>query len=245
VNSIADVSAAVSETTGELRITSDVSGGDVSLSDTSGLLAALRIPTGIHQGSQEATSIVETQTGTTTITNSTEVADRISEAVDKVNEALRDVSKVRDDIQGRLDVAIMVQDAIASLRDKGLQGLNFSSSDMRVSMDREKLVRSLDETLAGEEDVYAAIGKLLDQLSTRTATPASAGEQSTMPSRFQFSNLKAQVMAGQVTRTLNLLSVIGAYNRTSRSTAISGNVPHSSPSMLDRYGPSDRRDFAL
>jgi hypothetical protein len=219
LNSLADVSAAFSETTGELRLISDVSGGAISLSDTSGLLAALRIPSGVHQGSAGITDTVETQTGTTTISNSSEVAARISEAVEKLNEALRDVLKVRDDIPGRLAVEATFQRAIASLGDSGIEGLNFDSAAVRISLDREKLGGSLTRTLGNEADVESALEKILEHFSAETANLAPAATASTrLQPMAQIANIHAQVMASHFAATVNLLKAVEAYGGKKRAS---------------------------
>ena len=179
LDSIEGISATLNENTGRISVSSQQTGGSITISDTSGVLSTLGIAGGSYRDSPGTTSIIETQTGTTTESNGSEVAASVSAAADKLNEVLSQLGKVRDSLSLRSEMETTIQSAIDSLRGAGAQGLSWNAADgeLRVTVDPNKLAGSLTGLLGGggqdENGLGPAIDGLLDGFTQQTATFAA------------------------------------------------------------------------
>jgi flagellar hook-associated protein 2 len=209
LNGITDVSATLNETFGTVTISSKKSGTALSLSDTSGVLSALKITAGTYKDTPGTVQMIETQTGTT-VSNSSAVAENVSKAVEKLNEALSQLGKVREDGSLRLELQATLRKAIDSLGDAGAKGLILSESGpgMSLSVDRDKLAGALTKLLGAETDLDTAISGLLDKFNGQTAALAAPPEPELpafVRSLTQIGDLRAQLMANEISNTLRLL----------------------------------------
>ncbi len=210
VNSVEDIAATLDESTGRIRIWSRKSGGTIVISDTSDLLSTLNITSGTYKDTPGAAATVQTQIGTTVVSNSDSVARNVSEAVEKLNEALAALTRVRHAGPLRRELETNLRQAIDSLVDSGAKGLTFSGdgADVRVVVDREKLAAALTRMFKGETDLDAAIGGLLEKFNGKSAAFEPVVEPQLPPvvqSLSQFSDLRALFAANQISSTLRLL----------------------------------------
>jgi hypothetical protein len=212
LNGFDDLSAKLDETTGKVRISSRLSGGSITVSDTSGVLSTLGIVTGSYRGTPGVTKVIETQTGTTTVSNGNAVAASVSAAADKLNEVLTQLGTIRDSMSLRSDLETTIQRAMESLADAGAKGLslNVNGGDLRVSVDRDKLASALTGLL-GEQDetgLGTTIDGLLDEFTQQTATfsaPLAPEPPKRDPALSEIADkMKAQLAANQISTMLLL-----------------------------------------
>ena len=163
INATSDLTATV-DAAGAITISTSANGATMIVDDTSDLLAELGISTGTHVGAVSATEVVQQQTGTVTVTNSTAVAAKAREAVEQLNAALARVGS---------DKAAL-QDTIDALRDAGVQGLSLTpdGESALVSIDSTALATSLSR-FGDEATLTAVVQGALDGLGERMAASAA------------------------------------------------------------------------
>ena len=87
LNAVEGLSATLNETTGAIQVSS--SDGTIDITDTSGLLSVLGVTPGTYEASGGGpATIITTQTGTETISNTSELAENVSEAAARLNDVL-------------------------------------------------------------------------------------------------------------------------------------------------------------
>jgi flagellar hook-associated protein 2 len=163
INAIADVSATVDEGSGIITISSLQRSTTLTLADTSGLLSTLGIAPGTYAGSAVSSKVVETLSGTTTVTNSSVVAAKAAVAIDQLNAALAQVGSDRASLQ----------EAVDSLRDAGVEGLSVDgdAASARIVMNVEALAAGL-VGFRDEATLTSVVTSALDGLTDRMAASA-------------------------------------------------------------------------
>jgi len=203
-NNVADLTAALDETTGKIDIQSTKAGGAISFSDTSGVLSTLGIFSKTYNGSPASVKVVETQTGTTTTSNADTVAGDVSTAADGLNKAIASLGEVAAETpQLRPEVENALRDAINSLSSAGAQGLGLrgKGTDIRLGVDRTKLASSLVQTHEEVEKALDSFSAHIDGFAANRLPELSRREIA----RFQLGPTMATYAASQIPNTLRLL----------------------------------------
>lgn len=175
LNSVPDLVATLDDATGAIRVSSTTSGGAITISDTSGVLSKLGIPSGTYNASFGGTTVIETTRTSATASNTSEVVKNVAAAVDQLNEALSNVG-ANDASQLRDEATAAIEDALEALQDAGIEGFTLSTDDLQqlnLSVDRNVLTRSLNK-LGERPNAETAIGEALDGFSAHMARIAAA-----------------------------------------------------------------------
>jgi hypothetical protein len=165
LNGLSGVGAAVNEISGGIDLWAESGGASLTISDTSGLAAALDIASGTYAGSPGRHSTVTTLTGRSTTSNATDVAAQVAKAVTQLSEVFTDL--------GNVDLKPALEGAIAGLRERGIRGLQVTgeSEDLSFTVARDQLVSSLD-AIGDEEDLAKAIDAVMESFAAEVAEAA-------------------------------------------------------------------------
>ena len=157
LNDLSGVGATVSEASGAISIWSESAATKLTVSDSSGLLAALGIASGTYGSSVGGRSRSNTTlTGTTTVTNAGDVASKVSDALTRLNEVLGGIES--DELTG------MLEETLDRFRGNGVRGLGVTEEDGNsgLSLDRDALMAALD-ALGENADLAKALQSVLDE----------------------------------------------------------------------------------
>ena len=177
------LSVSFDEHSGTVRIAATDASTEISLVDTSGLMAALGISAATYRGAPSSTTFAETQTGTEVVSNAHAVARAVEDAAAALSEVLTALAADRPDDPDFLDALVRAAtDAVETLRDAGIGGLTVggAESDVRVVVDRDSLVGALDRR-GDAAGVSAVISAALDDLAARVADAAAAHAEDEPP----------------------------------------------------------------
>jgi hypothetical protein len=153
------VRATVRESTSQIRLTSDRRGGSLDVRDTSGLLAALHIETGVVRGRADSVRKTQGPAGDPKIADPREIAGEVGEVVSRLNEALAAIAERRDvDAISQDDVLRAAREALGTLGVEARSALWISEADGPSQFKLD--ARTLAETL--KEDP-AALGRFLQE----------------------------------------------------------------------------------
>ena len=158
---------------GRLRVAAADTESPLSVSDTSGLMSALGIATGVYRSSPASTTVAETQTGTEIVSNAADVVRAVQTASAKLSAALSELAADRPGDAAFLDAIVSAaSDAAATLRDGGLAGITIGGvdADIRIVVDRDALTEALESS--GAAAVSALASRVLDELASRVAAAA-------------------------------------------------------------------------
>ena len=195
LNGLTGVAASVNQTSGRITVWSDT-GGSLEVADTSGVLATLGIDAGTYAGAKGSSSSTTTLTGTSTVSNSIDVASEVSSAVADLNEALTALGS--DGLKSALE------SAIDRLRDAGVRGLEVTGdgADVSVTVERDALVNALN-ALGDDVDLAKEIGALFEALAADVAAAAGwDAEAATVQSMRLADTSRAQLAANQTATSL-------------------------------------------
>jgi hypothetical protein len=196
LNGLSGLGASINAITGGINIWSE-SGGSLTLSDTSGVLAALGISAGTYVGTAGRSTTNTTRTGNSTTTNSIEVAEKAADAVTELNEALGEFAN--DKLEEALETFVGL------LRDNGIRGLEVTDDDGQavLSVSEEDLVNALN-ALNDDTDLVRTLASTFERFSADVA--AAAGWDAPAPPVVQTLNLadlsRAQIAAAQTATSL-------------------------------------------
>ncbi|HEY6362584.1 MAG TPA: flagellin hook IN motif-containing protein [Vicinamibacterales bacterium] len=199
INGLAGLAASVNQDSGGINIWSE-SGGSLTLADTSGVLATLGISAGTYVGSSGRSSSITIRTGSSTTSNSIDVAGKASAAVTGLNEALGGFAS--EELEEALDTFVGL------LRDHGIRGLQVSDDgdEVGLSVSEEELVNALN-ALNDDADLARALASTFERLSADVA--AAAGWDTPAPAAVQTLSLadmsRAQLAADQTATSLLFL----------------------------------------
>jgi hypothetical protein len=158
--------ASLDESTGVITLSAARKGESIDVSDTSGVLGALGIATGVYRGTSSAARPVKTRTGSLTVTNASAVADDVSAVAKTVNEAL---SLLRSGASPQLqsDIESKLQATLDALRKAGVDGVRWTSGAGQpgLSVDRDRLVAALASLVGSDGHLVAATGTALEGLT--------------------------------------------------------------------------------
>jgi hypothetical protein len=213
LNGLGGVSATIDQATGAIRISS---GSTLTLSDTSGVLAALGIEAGSVRGKAGTPAEEATLTRHSTPSNGSEVARKVSAALDELNDAIEGVSgdAMKTALEGAVD----------RLRDQGIRGFHVSGDDERtvVSVASEDLINSL-EAVADDLDLDKALASILDALQEAIASAAGWNASPRVVQAVALETAHTQLMAEQTAGSLiNVRSSLQPQDaaETTRKTAL-------------------------
>jgi hypothetical protein len=190
IDAIDGVSAEVNLTNGAIAIAADGSGAGLVLADTSGILDAIGLATGVHGGGSGSGAVRTRQTGVVTVTNASDVADDVAKALGQLNAAVADLLKTQAGDAGfASELGETLMQATDFLRDAGVRGLDVErdGDTTTVALDRSALMRSMDSLRDGV-DVARAIDGLVERLDAGVAAAAgwdAAAGPSTQTLRLQ------------------------------------------------------------
>ena len=199
INDLAGLAASLNENTGGINIWSE-SGGALTLADTSGVLAALGMSAGTYVGSSGRSNSTTTLTGSSTTSNSIDVAEKASAAVTELNEALGGFAT------GELEEAL--DTFVGLLRDNGIRGLQVTDDgdEVGLSVSRDELVNALN-ALNDDADLARALASTFERFSADVA--AAAGWDAPAAAAVQTLSLadmsRAQLAADQTATSLLFL----------------------------------------
>lgn len=179
IKGIDGVGATLDAETGAIRIAARQPGDPLSLSDTSGALALLGLPSGSFRGQPGSWKAVETTIGSENLSNASQVAYSLAQAADRVNQALSALGKASGADALGDQIGTKVRAAIDALTASGIAGvgLDRSGRGARLAIDVAAFSASVGDRAEGQADLGASAGAAIDQLAkdiAALAAPASA-----------------------------------------------------------------------
>ena len=194
IDGLAGVSASMNEASGGIDVWSETTGGSLTMSDTSGVLAALGMEAGTYVGAKGSSTSTTTLTGNTTVSNSIDVAANVSSAVTQLNEALTALGT--DGLKDALE------SAIDRLRDAGVRGLQVTGdgADVSVTVERDDLVNALN-ALGDDVDLAKEIGALFEELTADVAAAAGWDAEAATVQSVRLSDTSRALLAADQTAT--------------------------------------------
>jgi hypothetical protein len=200
LNGLTGVAARVNETNGGIDVWSESAGASVTLADTSGILAALGLSPGTVAGTTGRSSSVTTRTGSSTTSNSIDVAAKAAAAITQLNEAFGGLANE--------ELTEALETLVGQLRDNGIRGLNVTNDgdEVGLSISQDQLVNALN-ALNDEEVLAKALASTFDRFSANVAS--AAGWDAPAPAAVQTLTLagtsRAQLLADQTATSLLFL----------------------------------------
>lgn len=174
IDAVDGVTATLDETSGALDVRADFAATDVTLADTSGILAALGVAAGTVEGELSYGDSNVVQTGTTTVSNASEVAADVSAALGRLNGIVSELAEGRQgDAAFEAELTGALQAAVDLLRDSGVRGFDVKGTgeELRLAMSRDTLVSALNG-LGDHVDLDRALAGLADGLDAGFAAAA-------------------------------------------------------------------------
>jgi hypothetical protein len=234
VNGLDGVAASLDSTTGRVTIQAERPGGDLEVSDGTGLLAALDIPSGRIQGRPAAVRTVEVAAYTRAQDDPRAAATSVAQAIGSVNGVLDALSRasgaspvVRDAVLSAL------REAVATVADGSVSGLSVSRADTgaRLVVDVEALATALARDPHALDAFVAApqgLPQVVETVRAASAEAARAASAAAEPGRSTARGLgektAADVALDVQVRKLQLLDVFQRFTRPTTSGHIAVRV---------------------
>jgi hypothetical protein len=219
----------MNEHTGAITVRAARPGG-LTVADTSGLAAVLGFRTGEHAGGPRKSTTVETVTEVRKVTNTAEVATKVSGAIDGLIDNVGTLSALPDGAKGvGKDVRKALEEVVGSVRNIGVQGLSVTDEDgtLRLAVDKEELERSL-ETIGDRSRAASAVQDVLEGFAGRLADVVARQQQA---ARAEEEAVKERAARRQQ-QALSMSLRNAAGQRTEVDAAANAGGPQALPAQL-------------